>query len=147
MNDFIEILKQYIQNAMDSNADITKKINVCKAYKSNQTNAPKIVIYVVDDSEEERYNTFQGEQVSNLAVEITAFTPQMKIGAVEYSAQDAADKLSDMIRVLFQKEVIVNAIPDVLYVRRVGRTLAMPFDSGEKIYMSPVRFEILIKNK
>ena len=36
MNDFIEILKQYIQNAMDSNADITKKINVCKAYKSKQ---------------------------------------------------------------------------------------------------------------
>lgn len=146
MNKFINSLIEYLQNAFDMDEDISAKVKVCKAYKSNMTSSPKIVIYAVDDSEMQQYNTFQGENVSLVSVQITAFCDQMKIGGVTVSAQDAADIFADKIRTLFQKQTLVSAIADVLQVRRVGRTFAMPFESGEKTYMSPVRFEIQIKN-
>lgn len=147
MNEFIDSLIEYIKTNFENDDSIKTKVNVCKAYKSNLLPSPKIVVYVVDDSEAEQYSTFEGENVSRISVQITSFADQMKISGKTVSAQDAADIFSDRIRSLFQKKKLFDAIPGVLQVRRVGRTFAMPFGSGEKTYMSPVRFEIQIKNK
>lgn len=146
MKDFIDSLIEYIKMSFENDDFIKTKVNVCKAYKSNLLPSPKIVVYAVDDSEVAQHNTFEGENVSRISIQITSYADQMKISDKTVSAQDAADLFSDRIRSLFQKQKLVNAIPSVLQVRRVGRTFAMPFESGEKTYMSPVRFEIQVIN-
>ena len=147
MIQFIEDLKGYIQKCFDDDEKIEQKISVCDAFKSNLVKCPKVVVYCVDDSEEEQYNTFSGEEVSSVSVQITCYAEQMRIGGVTKSAQDCANYFCEKIRDKFQKTIISSNLPSVLQIRRVGRTYAIPFDSGERMYMSPIRYEIQVENK
>lgn len=143
---FIEELKAYIEKRFDEDKRFDQKILVCDAYKTNIMKCPKIVVYCADDYENERYTTFEGEKVSSLSIQITCYAEQMKIGGVLMSAQDCANIFSEKVREDFQINTIASFLNSVKSIRRVGRTYSIPFDSGERMYMSPIRYEIQVEN-
>lgn len=146
MLNFIDELKSYIKNSFDNDERFEQEITVCDAYKSNLIKCPKIVVYCVDDIDDQQYTTFEGERISSLSIQITCYAEQMKIEGIVKSAQECANIFSEKIRNDFQINTIAFFLNSVKSVRRVGRTYAIPFDSGERMYMSPLRFEIQVEN-
>ena len=146
MKPFTDQLMGYMSKAFAEDEVFPKNITVCESYKANITPTPKIVLYVSDDSEDARYTTFEGEAVSSVSIQITAFASQCKVGGEMLSAREAAVAFSEKLRTIFQKEIVRTAILEILTLRRVGKSSPLPLDSGEKTYFAPIRFEIKIKN-
>lgn len=148
MNGYIlEKIISYLSDSFNNDTDIENEIGVVEAYSQRKQVIPEITVNITSDSEVVRYNTFSGENVSQYSVQITSYTEQMTIGGELKSAQDAANIFSEKVRALFQKQNLITAIPEIVYVRRVGRTFAIPQIKGAKVYMSPVRFEIQTINQ
>lgn len=144
---FTDDLKDYIRRGIDKDPRFLTTPYVCDAYKSNLVRAPKITVYVMNDAEMPAYNTFDGEAASSYSVQVTCFVEQAEFDGRTLSAQDYAKALSAKIKSLFKKDKISSEIPSVIWSRRVGRSGALPLDSGERMYMAPLRYDIVVADK
>lgn len=101
----------------------------------------------MNDTEAPAYSTFDGEEAASYSVQVTCFVEQAEFDGRTVSAQDYAKALSAKIKSLFKKEKISSEIPSVIWSRRVGKSGALPFDSGERMYMAPLRYDIFVASK
>lgn len=147
MKEILDKIIDYIKESFDADKEISVSVSVVEAYSQKKQSAPEITVQISNDSEVTRYTSFEGENVSQLAVQVTSYTQQIEIGGKLKSAQEAANIFSEKVRDLFQKPKLFTSIPEIIGVRRVGRTFAIPQLKGAKVYMSPIRFEIQIINE
>ena len=87
MKQFVEDIISYISSNISADTDIVKTVKVGKAFKQGDTvEPPQISVQALDDSDALIYNTFEGEQVSYVPIQITVYTAQMQMGGTTKSA-------------------------------------------------------------
>jgi len=147
MKQFVEDIISYISSNLANDTDIAKTVKVGKAFKQGDTvEPPQISVQALDDSDALIYNTFDGELVSYVPIQITAYTAQMKIAGTTKSAQDSALIFADKIKAMFDLITTTQWNPNIVRMRRLGGIPAMPVETGATTYMSPVRFDFYVAN-
>jgi phospholipase C len=148
MDKFLEWIQNYLNDGFENDSEITKKVTVELAYKQGNkittTNTPQIQIQIMDNAEVERYSSFEGENVSSIPLQITAYTSQMKINNVMKSAQESSIIFGQKIKTLLNKlrESVVNE--NISRCRIATTSPALPLLEGEKVYMTAIRCEFWI---
>lgn len=150
MNDFLEYIKTYIANKFLADTSITKTVTVENAYKQGNeittSNVPQVQVQIMDNSEVEKYSSFNGEHISLIPLQITSYTGQLKIGSIMHSAQTASiifgQKIKDMLNQLRESNVNSN----IKRCRVSSMSPAMPLLEGSKVYATAIRCEFWIAN-
>lgn len=146
MKQFADDLIEYIRNKFAQDSDISDTVNVDYSYKqNNKLNCPFISVQTLDNSDSERYDTFDGELISNIQVQIIVYAQQMKIANITENSQDSAMILADKIIKMFDKIKVVEWNKNVIRVRRAGTTFSMPLKDGSTTYFSPLRYEFYVE--
>ena len=147
---FLEWLKGYIDEQFQADSSITKEVTIESAYKQgntvNTTNVPQVQIQLLDDSEVERYSSFQGEHISYVGVQINAYAGQMKIDNTTYSAQDASIILGEKIKSMITANNLLSANNNIKRCTRTSMSPALQLIDGSKVYYTAVRFDVWIAN-
>lgn len=150
MNEFLEFIKTYIANAFANDNDISKEVTIENAYKQGNeittSNVPQIQIQILNNAEQERYSSFQGEHISSIPLQITSYTGQMKIAGTMTSAQEASiifgQKIKDILNTL--RESVVNE--NIARCRVMTMSPALPLLEGSKVYTTAIRCEFWVAN-
>ena len=147
MKAFTDDIIAYISEAFAKDKDITKKVKVDYAYDEDATlKPPYIFVQAIDDSDAEQFDTFDGELISYVPVQITCYCQQMTIGGVKYTAREASLIFAQKVKELFLKLKAIVWNENIKLMRRVGGTPAMPTEQGSTTYFSPVRYNFYINH-
>jgi hypothetical protein len=139
---FTDDIITYISQNLANDKDITKEVKVCYAYDEDVTlKPPYIFVQSIDDSDAEQFDTFDGESISYVPIQITAYCQQMRIGGVKYTAREASLVMAEKIKTMFSKLKAIEWNDNIKLIRRVGGTLAMPVEQGATTYFSPIRYD------
>lgn len=149
MDEFLEYIKTYLSTSFGSDTDIVKTVTIENAYKAGNevstSNVPQIQIQILDNSEVQRYSSFEGENVSYIPLQITSYTAQMKIAGTMVSAQQASivfgQKIKNLLNALRSSSVNEN----IMRCRIITMSPALPLLEG-KVYTTAVRCEFWIAN-
>lgn len=145
MKSFTDDIIAYISKNFANDADISKKVKVDYAYDEDATlKPPYIFVQALDDSDAEQFDTFDGELISYVPVQITCYCQQMTIDGVKYTAREASLIFAQKVKEMFSKLRAVAWNKNIKLMRRVGGTLAMPVEQGSTTYFSPIRYEFYI---
>ena len=150
MDKFLDWIKSYLEDGFANDSEIAKKVIFELAHKQGNTittaNTPQIQIQIMDNAEVERYSSFEGENISSIPLQITAYTPQMKINNVLKSAQECSIIFGQKIKTLLNKlrENVVNE--NITRCRIVTTSPALPLLDGSKVYMTAIRCEFWVSN-
>lgn len=146
MKQFTDDLIEYIKNNFGQDSDIVDTVNVDYSYKQNKKlNCPFVSVQTLDNSDSEKYDTFDGELISNIQVQIIVYAQQMKIANITKNSQDSAMILTDKIIKMFDKIKTVEWNKNVILIRRAGTTFSMPLQDGSTTYFSPLRYEFYVE--
>lgn len=146
MKQFTDDLIEYIKNNFGQDSDIIDTVNVDYSYKQNKKlNCPFVSVQTLNNSDSEKYDTFDGELISNIQVQIIVYAQQMKIANITKNSQDSAMILTDKIIKMFDKIKTVEWNKNVILIRRAGTTFSMPLQDGSTTYFSPLRYEFYVE--
>ena len=149
MDKFLDWVKSYLEDGFTNDSEISKKVIVELAYKTGNTitttNTPQIQIQIMDNAEVDRYSSFEGENISSIPLQITAYTTSMKIGNVVKSAQESSIIFGQKVKALLNKlrESVVNE--NIAKCRIATTSPALPLLDG-KAYMTAIRCEFWVSN-
>lgn len=145
MKQFTDDIIEYIKSQFALDTDIAKAVSVEYAYKQGEKIVcPYITVQVLDNNDSERYDTFQGECMSNIPLQITIYGQQMKVANVTKSAQDITYILADKLNRMFSKIKLVKWNDNIIRVRRAGTTFSMPLQEGTTTYFSSLRYDFYV---
>jgi hypothetical protein len=147
MYNFLEDMKNYIKNGINADVDIPKSygIEVYDSYTKGHTpQKTEIQFQIIDNSEVERYNTFDGANIFYIPLQITIFAFQMKLAGIMTSARETSIKIADKVNSLLDALKVVEANQRVKRVRIMTTTPAMPFNDGDKAYTTAIRCEFWV---
>ena len=148
MKAFIDDIIEYISKAFANDKDITKKVYVGEAYDENaKLKPPYIFVQAIDDSDAQQYDTFDGELLSYVPIQISAYCQQMAIGGTTYTAKQASAIFADKIKKMFDVITTTKWNNNVKLMRRVGGTPSMPTKGGETTYFSPIRYDFYVNHQ
>lgn len=148
MKAFLDDIILYIADTFAQDKEISKKVSVGEAYDENaKPKPPYIYVQAIDDSDAQQYDTFDGESISYVPIQITAYCQQMAIGNNTYTAKDASAIFADKIKEMFDVIKTIKWNNNVKLMRRVGGTPSMPSSNGTTTYFSPIRYDFYINHK
>lgn len=147
MTNFYEWIKNYIETKFANDSDFSKtsvKVAYLQGNKVTTDTVPQIIIQIMDDSEVDRYSSFDGENVSSIPLQFNAYAGQMKIGNKMKSAQEASMIFGTKLKVMLNelRENVVNA--NIMRCRRATMSPALPLIDGSKIYFTATRCEFWV---
>ncbi len=146
MYEFLEWLKEYLITDVKSNAEL----KVFNAYSAGHQvvleNLPELQLQIMDYADLEEFSSFAKENVSYLPIQINVFTGKLRINNSLRTAQESSIILGEEIKKSLNRlrESVVN--PNLLRVRVMTVSPAMPFLQGQKAYMTAIRCEFQVKN-
>lgn len=145
MNAFLEDIISYVSKNFELDEEIKDKVSVDDAYDENaQLAPPHIFIQEIDDSEAQQYSSFEGELISYVPVQITAYCQQMEIANELVSAKKASAIFADKIKAMFDITKAIEWNKNIKLIRRVGGTPSMPTQKGVTTYFSPIRYDFYL---
>ena len=147
MYKFLEDMKNYIKENINIDVDISKTYNVevYDAYTKGHTpTRTEIQFQIMDNSEVERYTSFEGANIFYIPLQILVFAFQMKLAGTMTSPREVSIKLGDKIISLLDSVKVVESNPRVKRVRVITTSPALPFNGGEKAYTTAIRCEFWV---
>jgi hypothetical protein len=145
MKQFTDDIIEYIKSQFALDTDIAKTVNVEYAYKQNYTMAfPCITVQTLDNNDSEQYDTYDGETISNIPLQLTIYGQQMKIANVTKSSQDVVTILTDKVNKMFSKIKLTEWNNNIIRVRRAGTNFSMPLNDGTTTYFSAMRYDFYV---
>lgn len=146
---FLEDLKKYIEECFKNDTDISvsKKPQVYSGYQIQHepsSKKPEIQIQPLGNSEEVNYTTFCGKNANSIPVQVSIYTGQLKIGGVDYSAQDASIIFGDKIDKYVYDYIYSCDNKNIYSGRMMTTSPALPMNEGGSVYMTAVRFDFTI---
>lgn len=149
MNYFLDDLEKYLDMCFQNDVDITvsKKPNIYKGYQVQHepsSKKPEIQIHRLNTNEQVNFTTFCKKNANTISVQITAFSGQMKIRGVEYSAQDASGILGEKIEQYICDYIYSCNNQNIYDGKLITISPTLPMNEGGSIYMTAVRFNFVI---
>lgn len=145
MKSFVDDIIAYIADNFSNDGEISKKVSVGDAYDENaKLTPPYIFVQQIDDSDAQQYDTFDGEAISYVPIQISSFCQQMKIAGTTYTAKQASAIFADKIKDMFDIPKAIKWNNNIKLMRRVGGTPSMPTQKGTTTYFSPTRYDFYV---
>lgn len=140
---FYDDIKQYLENKIISDNDTKDIVKVKPQYNyGEKPKPPEILLNFIDDYENASATTFEGEKASTIFLQMIVMANSMAFSGTKYNAQKSCNLLSDKVKQWFDKTTICQSITDMLNIRRVQKTDAIPYETGTGAYYSILRYEI-----
>lgn len=146
---FLEDLKKYLEECFKNDADLTsaKKPYVYNGYQIQHepsSKKPEIQIQPLDNAENSNYTTFCGRNADYVPTQITVYTGQLKIGGVDYSAQDASVILAEKVDDYVYDYIYSCQNKNIYEGSKTTSSPALPMNETGSIYFTSVRFSFTI---
>ena len=146
--DFVEDIKAYLkEKVVELDSDFSK-IETYTAYTlEHKPEPPEIDVYINDDSDDDMSNSFDGENLSSVSLNIYCYADAMKLkGSNEKtSAVDTTTLLAQYVKQLLMKNQIVSFNSNVISSRRTAYTGAMNV-RDTVLYVAILRYDFKILN-
>lgn len=149
MTEFYDFIKNYISAKFSADTDIVAEVAVVDADISGfRPSSTKNEVYcqIIDVYENEPTTTFSmGETASVVAMQFTSFASKQKIAGEMKNARQVARIFGDKIK-QYLNELKINATPNknIIGCRHTTTSPVFPFQDGEKIYTTAVRYEFVV---
>ncbi len=141
----VDEIKSYINGMIAKDKDLNVSVGIKEQYPyGTKPKPPEILLAIMDNVELDIGTTFEGEQVSNVFLQMIVMANSMTIGGKKYSAQKSCDLLSEKLCGWFGKNTIKENIPKILNTRRAQWTNGVPYENGTTTYYSIVRFNLTV---
>lgn len=148
MFNFIQDIKAYLETKFSTYTELTpaKRPVVYDEYQVQhrpKLTKPEIQIYPLDDREQVNYTTFCGEKASNVPIQITVYSPAVKIGSIERSSIEASIILADKVKEFMNELKVSDLNPNILYLRRMTTSPPLPLDESGIVTMVACRYDVI----
>lgn len=146
---FREELKKYLEDCFSKDGSLTpsKKPKVYNGYQVGHepsAKTPEIQIQPLNNSEQREFTTFCGKNANSVPIQIAVYTGQLKIGGVDYNAQDGSTLLGEKVE-KYIYEYIYSLKNEQLYNGYlVDSSPELPMNDGGTIYTNILRFDFII---
>lgn len=154
MFEFVEYIKQYIQERFNSDKDFSsaKTPKVLDAYQVNHeisSTKPEIQVHILDNNENGVFTSFCGKNANNIPLQITAYSGQIKIAGKDRNAKHSSIILGDKLEKIIY-ELVYARETDSYYNKNIysGRATTtsppIPINDGGTIYATAIRFDFIV---
>ena len=149
MFELLENVKEYLKDCFASDADISaqKKPEVYDAYKVNhepKQTQPEIQVRILNNSEQVNYTTFCGVQAMSIPMQFNAYTGDLTIAGKKYNAQHASMILAEKV-IKHIYNLIYSQEYKIQFGRHITTSPALPMNDGGTIYVTSVRFDLIVR--
>lgn len=116
--------------------------------KNNDFPFPQNILAGINDREHTQSTTFQAENANTITFQLMNFTEILVIkdNAEILTPQEAALLIANKMKRYFQELKGERLNRNILSIRRVGSTMAMPIDEQGLVYVGINRFELITLN-
>lgn len=145
MINLLEDLKSYLKYFF-SNDKIYKDIKIVEAnLYNNKLESDQITIFIQNEFEDTRYSTLDNAEINNVAVQFNCYSSQKNIDNEKRTSYYMSALLSDLVSKAFDKNVLMRANKNIKGCRKVMTTQPMPLKEGSQIYVTVIRFQLLVE--
>ena len=135
---FLEEMKAYVKSKL--NIDVLD-VNT----KGHTPQKTEIQFQIMDNSEVDRYTTFESASIFAIPLQLTVFAFPTKMDGKVVSAKDTSIKIADDLINILNAQSVVENNSRVKRVRLTTTSPAMPFDGGDKAYTTSIRYEFWVE--
>lgn len=149
MFEFLEYMKSYLETKFANDNDLPNsfEMKVYDAYTTgHKPTKTEIQIQIMNDSEVDRYSSFDSTHISNIPLEIVVYAFQMKLDNKMVSAREVSIRIADKVKVFLNELRESNVNDNIKRVRIITTSPALPTIDGEKSYMTAIRCEFWVAN-
>lgn len=114
--------------------------------KDNAKPFPQNIIAGLSDREHTRSTTFDAENANVIAFQLMNFTEIIVVKDKALTPHEAALFIANKMKRYFQELKGIRLNRNILSIRRVGSTMAMPIDEQGLVYVGINRFELITNN-
>ena len=146
--DFVDDLKQYLKASITTLDSDFSSLETYTAYTYEHTpKAPEIDIYINDDSDDETSNSFDGENISNISLNIYCYADAMKLNGSnnKTSAVETTTLLAQYVKDSLKKNTIISANSNIISSTRTAYTGAMNV-RDTVLYVAILRYDFKVRN-
>lgn len=146
--DFVDDIKQYLkQRVVELNSDFSKLETYTAYTYEHKPTPPEIDVYINDDSEDDMSNSYDGENLSVISLNIYCYADAMKLNNSneKTSAVDTTTLLAQYVKQLLTKNEIISFNPNVISSKRTAYTGAMNV-RDTVLYVAILRYDFKILN-
>lgn len=144
MVELLEDLKSYLDNYFSSD-EIFNGIKIVESnLYNNLLEKEQITIMIQNEFEEVRYTTLDNAEINNVAVQINCYGSQKNLNGKRKTAYSMSALLADNVSKAFDKVKLSRANKNIKGCRKVMTTSPMPLKEGSQVYVTVVRFQLLV---
>lgn len=114
--------------------------------KNNKMPFPQNILSGISDREHTPSTTFQGEQANIIALQLMNFSEIIVINGEALTPHEAVLFITNKMKRYFQELKSERLNRNILSIRRVGSTQAMPAGEDGNVYVGLNRFELIVVN-
>ncbi len=145
MYKFLESMKAYVKGKLNADEEISTQIDVYDVYTKGHTpQKTEIQFQIMDNSEVDRYTSFDGANIFSIPLQITVFAFRSKIADKVVSARELSVRLAEKVINILNAKDVVESNERVKRVRLMTTTPAMQFETGDKAYTTAIRYEFWV---
>lgn len=143
---FIEFLKNYISYCFKNDIDFANiDFTIDEAYDYNQElSCPQIAIQLLTNSENERYSSFEAENVSDFGIQFNVFSENLEINGKIYDAKNSSSFISDRLKIFMNDLKFKRFNTNIVRLVRNGIDFRTPIDNTGQVYANIIRYECQI---
>lgn len=146
--DFIEDLKEYLKISIVALDNDFSKLDTYTAYTYEHTpTPPEINVYINDDSEDVISNSYDGENISSVSVNIYCYAEAMQLNneTNKTSAVDTTTLLAQHVKEVLEKNKYASENENIISCSRTSYTGAMNV-RDTKLYVAILRYDFKVRN-
>ena len=142
-NEFIDFMIRYLTKKFSEDTDFANiEFHINEAYDyNNKLSSPQIALQLLENSENERYTSFEKENVSNFGLQLDSFAENMEIGDTVYTAQKSCSIIADKIKQFMNELKFSKYNTNIVRLVRTGRDFTSPIDDGSQVYTTVIRYD------
>lgn len=146
--DFVEDIKTYLKNSITTLDSDFSKLETYTAYTYEHTpQPPEIDVFINDDSEDDLSNSFDGENISSVSLNIYCYADAMKLkgSSTKTSAVDTTTLLAQYVKQVLKKNEIASINTNIISSTRTAYTGAMNV-RDTVLYVAILRYDFKVLN-
>lgn len=140
---FMQFLIKYIKYCFNNDEEFKYiDFNVTEAYSYNESlSCPQIAIQILSNSENERYSSFESENVSNFGIQLDVFAEITDINGTIYNAERASSKIADKLKLYMNDLKFKLLNKNIVKLVRIGLDYRTPIDESGSVYSNIIRYD------
>lgn len=140
---FIDEIQEGLKTMFSKTENLLQTVNVTGIYRyGHKIQAPEIQIGLMNDTTVIRYETFSGETLRNMPLQLTIYSGQITVNGKTLPRDKSVDYIAELCRIWLEANKL--KFPDIKSIRRISTSTTQPLgDIGASIYYKTMRYDIV----